>query len=123
MDLVADLPELSTTPEWRASMKEARKRLGFTQGQLAAKVGVSQALISGIEKGTIGQSSAVHTICDVLHIPPPSLARSALERRWLELGRELEALSPEMLRGQIAAQEALVLALTPPPTTKRKAKP
>lgn len=107
-DLVAQNPEIPITEQWRGVMRRARKAAGLTQEQLADRVGASQALISGIESGSIQQSEHAPAICEALKIPlPHDLARDETDQRWIEVGRVLRAFQPVTYETQLEAFEAL----------------
>jgi transcriptional regulator with XRE-family HTH domain len=99
-----DLPELATNAEWRSLMTRARKTYGFTQQQLADKLGVSQAIISKIESGETGSSKLVMPICETLSIPEPVHLTDPDEREWMQLGRVLRARNPEQARAALKAR-------------------
>jgi transcriptional regulator with XRE-family HTH domain len=83
-------PELPTTDYWRGVMRRSRKAAGLTQGGLAAKVGVSQAVISDLETGAQSGSTVVLAVCKVLGITPPAvLVEDVDDERWLQVGRML----------------------------------
>lgn len=104
-----DAPELATTEYWRGVMRRARAAHGLTQEQLAAKVGISQNVISGIESGRVGQSTAVTAICEILDIPPPQmLLADETEQRWVEAGRAARATNPELYEAQLELLEATI---------------
>jgi transcriptional regulator with XRE-family HTH domain len=89
-------------------MKEARKDKGLTQGQLAAKVGCSQANISEIENGAVISSWLVVPISKLLGIAAPQTAvASESDQRWIDSGRRLAALSPSTFESILAAAERL----------------
>lgn len=89
-------PEIPTTPEWRAAMREGRRRRNITQAQLAAQVGISQPQLSDIESGVSGGSSYVLEICRILEITPPIVTTDETDAEWLETGRLLRSRQPEM---------------------------
>lgn len=71
-------------------MFKARQARGWTQDDLAGRVGVSQPTISTIESGAQPQSSYVPAIALVLGIPLPHiLVRDEYDERWVEAGRAL----------------------------------
>ncbi len=105
---VRDEPELNTTEHWRGSMRRARLEKGLSQRQLATKVGGSQNLISGLESGKVGSSKRILRICDALGIPPPQmLFLDDSERRWVEVGRAIRAMSPEVYESHMETLAAL----------------
>lgn len=57
------------------SLKEARQRRGWTQEQLEAASGVSQAVISKIERGEVQDpaSSTILKLADALRMDPRAL--------------------------------------------------
>lgn len=100
-------PELSTSPLWRESMRLARKAAGMSQGQLGAAVGVSQAVISDIEKGLIKASSKVMPICRVLRIPPPLVMVDPDIERLVTAALTLRTRSPSLFDAQLKTLETL----------------
>ncbi|MGC9116224.1 MAG: helix-turn-helix domain-containing protein, partial [Conexivisphaera sp.] len=48
-----ELEELIVVPDYNRLVKEARERMGLTQEELAAKVGVKASVISKIESGRL----------------------------------------------------------------------
>jgi transcriptional regulator with XRE-family HTH domain len=54
------------------TLREARKRRGLTQEELEARSGVSQAVISSIERGIVQDpaSSTVLKLADALDVDP-----------------------------------------------------
>lgn len=76
-------------------MRRARIAQGLTQDQLGGRVGLSQTMISDIETGEVGSSSAVMAISKTLRIPPPWLAvEDEVDERWLDVGRVLRRHRP-----------------------------
>jgi len=64
-------------------MKMLRKRMGLTQAQLAARIGVSQVYISRIENGdidglTIGK---LLSLAHILHVEPIELLDKLLKAK------------------------------------------
>ena len=57
-------------------VKLVRKRLGWTQGELAKAAGEKQPNISKLERGEIQTTTAIARLADALRVAP----------RWLELG-------------------------------------
>lgn len=107
-------PELAITEYWRGVMERARKAHNLTQRDLADKVGVSQNIISQIETGKLGSSTAVMPICVVLRIPPPHLLlEDETDQRWLEAGRVLRSRDRRLFEQQLAMVEAYAAAVTP----------
>ncbi len=52
-------------PSFAAWVRELRRRLGLTQGELGKRVGVAQATVSAWERGRVGASRAVrHRLAD-----------------------------------------------------------
>jgi len=76
-----DEREHPTTGDWRAAMRTARKVQGVTQTALAAALGITQAAVSEIERGTVQASSYVIPICRLLKIPPPVFYESDIDAR------------------------------------------
>lgn len=66
-----DEQEIPTTKLWRAAMRERRMALGMSQAAIGRSVGVSQAMVSAIERGDSGSSSVVYAISKLLGISPP----------------------------------------------------
>jgi transcriptional regulator with XRE-family HTH domain len=87
---VSESPELPTTDYWRGVMRRSRKAAGLTQGGLAARVGVSQAVISDLETGAQSGSTVIMAVCKVLGITPPHvMVEDVDDERWLRVGRML----------------------------------
>jgi transcriptional regulator with XRE-family HTH domain len=106
-----EAPELATTATWRTRMREARSKAGLTQAQLAAKVGVTQNMISLIESGNVASSKFVLPICEVLKITPPRLrVEDESDQRWLEAGRTLRLLNRPLFDQQLRLVEMLAAA-------------
>jgi len=61
-------------------LKQTRKALGFTQAELASRVGVSQSAIGNIEAGLRERPRELLSIADVLGVDP----------NWLETGKNRE---------------------------------
>jgi len=61
-------------------LKQTRKALGFTQAELASRVGVSQSAIGNIEAGLRERPRELLSIADVLGVDPS----------WLETGKNRE---------------------------------
>ena len=109
----SDYPELATTPQWRAQVKEARRRQGLNQGQIAARLGTTQPTISDIETGAIAQSKLVTPISDLLGVSIPyASVEDDLERRWIDAGRLLRARHRGVFSQQLASLESLIKLLS-----------
>jgi ribosome-binding protein aMBF1 (putative translation factor) len=67
------------------TLKAAREAAGFTQSELAEKLGKSQPLVSGAESGTISVSERyVASVLKVCHLPKdwsPTKPRSSVTKR------------------------------------------
>ena len=100
--------EIPFGPDFGERVSAARGREGISQARLAAEVGVSQAVISDIERGIAKSSTVVRKICAVLHIPLPVNAEDAQERRWIEAGRVLRARRPNLFARQLAFVEEMI---------------
>lgn len=61
-------------------LREARRRHGLTQAQLAARARTSQAAISRIERGLV--SPSVATLASLLHLMNEELVIAAREVDW-----------------------------------------
>ena len=61
----------------RAMLEVARAARGFTQGQLAERAGVTQALISKIENGIVPEPSreTVQSLAAAMRLPEPKESR------------------------------------------------
>lgn len=93
-------------------MKRARKAAELTQDALARKIGCTQPMVAGIERGSIKSSTLIMPICEVLDIPPPHvLVEDELDERWIEVGRQLRTRMPAMFDGQLAGIESMLKAL------------
>lgn len=76
-------------------LREARRRHGVSQAQLAIRAGTKQSAISRIESG--GTSPTVETLRELLHLLGEDLTLGSEERDWgidRTLVRERFALSP-----------------------------
>lgn len=105
-------PELPTTELWRGVMKRARKAADLSQEVLARRIGCTQPMIAGIERGTVKSSTLILPICDILNIPPPHvLVADEIDERWIELGRLLRAKMPALFDGQLAGIESMLKTL------------
>lgn len=100
-------PELATNDEWRSTMRRARATHGWTQVELARRVGTSQNVVSLIESGGVGSSQFVLPICRALGIPPPMFFEDEDDRAWIQLGRVLRARNMELFRRALAMVEAV----------------
>lgn len=96
-------------------MRAARKARGMTQDQLATRVGVSQNVISKIEKGQVISSTAIPTICKVLKIDLPRYYEDPFEHRWADVGRRLRELDRGYFEQQLATLEVMAKALAKRP--------
>ena len=111
-------PGLSTTAHWRDLLRAERKSQGYTQRTLAARVGISQNVLSMIESGRLKSSKAILRICDVLKIPPPAaLYADELEQRWMEAGGKLRVLEPRMFGVQLETVENMIAMFRRGPST------
>lgn len=74
-----------TDPEWREAARAALVRRGWTQAQLAARVGegLSQGMLSHVLSGRTNPSPHVARICDLLKLATP------IEHEWMLAGRAL----------------------------------
>jgi transcriptional regulator with XRE-family HTH domain len=109
-------PEVATTPYWIDLVVKARKAKGWNQTELGRRVGVGQPTISKLETGESKTSALVHPICDVLKIQLPyALINDDLERRWIEVGRELRSLKggERIFESRVKGAEDLLEAMTP----------
>lgn len=88
--------------------RKAYKGEGLTQGELGARVGTSQNIISLIESGKVESSQYVLPICDVLDIPPPVHYSSDDQKNWSQLGHVLRNKSMKKFRRAMALVEAMV---------------
>lgn len=105
-------PELATNEHWRGVMKRARQARQLSQEQLAAKVGYSQNVISGLETGSVGSSKAIFPICQELKIPLPfAMIVDDMDQRWLESGRVLRARAPQTFETLLSTAEQFVRQL------------
>lgn len=90
-------------------IKEARRKAGLTQEQLAEKVDISLTYVSEIERGLKLPSISVFIkLIEVLNVSADYLLRDSVSTRNLYgdnvLGRKLERLTPK----QRVALEALI---------------
>ena len=125
-------PELATNEDWRGIMVRARKDHGWSQENLAEKVGSSQAMISKIESGEARTSTLVMPICRALGIPPPEHFVDEFEKEWQRLGRALRYRNEQQARAARSLIESMVrqyeeldkleqsVPLPDPSPTKRK---
>lgn len=112
-DLTREVPELATTEYWRRLMRRARQDAELSQGQLADKVGISQAMLSRIESGDVKQSKAVVAIATTLGIPLPQFATGDdLDLRWQQAGGVLKRRDHAMFMQHLELIEALVAKLS-----------
>ena len=98
--------EMAATPEWIAEMKAARLAKDLTQTQLGALVGVTQGMISLIEKGSAASSRHILRISRVLDIDPPQFMAFDEEARWLRAGRILRRTRPAKFAALLALVES-----------------
>lgn len=100
--------EIPFGPEFGERVVAGRHKEGYSQQRLAAEVGVSQAVISDIERGIARSSTVVRRICAVLRIPLPVNAEDEQERRWIEAGRVLRSRRPNLFARQLAFVEEMI---------------
>lgn len=105
-------PEMPTNEQWRSIMIRARKEHGMTQGELGAKVGVSQAMISKIETGESAASGVILEICRVLSIPEPQHFATDEQKHWYELGHVLRR-HPEHYEAALRVLEQMAKLVEP----------
>ena len=99
--------EIALPAGFGARMAARREELGMTQGQLAQRLGVTQATMSQIETGVSKSSSSVLRACKILGMSPPySPVGDVDEWRWIVLGKELREHSREFYDCMVAAAEA-----------------
>lgn len=108
MTYQADQLEIPFGPDFGARVAKARDRLSYSQARLAAEVGVSQAVISDIERGIAKSSTVVRKLCGLLSIPLPVNAEDEQERRWIEAGRVLRSRRPNLFARQLAFVEEIL---------------
>lgn len=102
--------DVPTTAAWRLKMKLARERLGWSQGHLADLCDTSQATVSQIETGAVGQSDRVPCIAVALDIAPPFVpVEDDADLEWIAVGKELREKNPAK-RDAILAVAKLDLA-------------
>lgn len=112
-DMLREAPELATTEYWRRLMKRARQDADLSQGQLAEKVGMSQAMLSRIESGDVRSSKAIVQISEKLGIPLPQFATGdELDLRWQQAGSVLRRRDHSMFSQHLELVEALVAKLS-----------
>lgn len=117
-------PELATNDEWRGIMRRARATRGWSQAELAQRVGTSQNMISNIESGSVRASQFVMPICEQLGINPPMFYLDEDDRSWIQLGRVLRARDMEVFRRALALVEVMAetasrAASAPDPTSEQ----
>lgn len=105
-------PEMPTNEQWRSILIRARKEHGMTQGELGARVGVSQAMISKIETGESGGSGVILAICRVLSIPEPQHFATDDQKHWYELGHVLRR-HPDQYQAALAVLEQMAKLVEP----------
>jgi len=104
-----EAPELHTTEYWRGMMRRARQAKGLSQEALAAKAGISQAMLSRIESGEVRSSKAIVPICDELGIPLPQFVTGdQLDLRWQEAGMVLRRRSQIFFEQQLRLVETMI---------------
>jgi len=112
-DMLREPPELATTEYWRRLMKRARQDAELSQGQLAEKVGMSQAMLSRIESGDVRSSKAIVLISEQLKIPLPQFATGdELDLRWQQAGSVLRRRDHSMFSQHLELVEAIVAKLS-----------
>ena len=89
-------------------IKNARKQLGLTQGELGEKVNRPQSSIARLEVGTLGDThfSFIMDLAAALEMPPEVLVAKALGREivpWTENPTKSQAF--EALKGAIEASD------------------
>lgn len=111
-----EYPELATTEYWRRIMRRARQDADLSQGELAARVGISQAMLSRIESGDVKQSRAVVPIATALGIPLPQFATGdELDLRWQQAGGVLRRRDHSMFVQHLELVESIVAKLSQKP--------
>lgn len=101
-------------------LKDARRRHGVTQAELALRAGTSQSAISRIERDRI--SPSVETLRDLLHLLGEDLTLGTKPREWgidATLIRERLRLTPEERLDYARALADQVIQLSP--NVRRKA--
>jgi len=76
----ADLPDFTVKGKWSfgTALEWIRKNRGWTQLELAGKVGMDQTTVSQIERGEIKHSRKIKGIAKVLNVDPA----------WLQYGHK-----------------------------------
>jgi ribosome-binding protein aMBF1 (putative translation factor) len=111
-----EYPELATTEYWRRLMRRARQDADLSQGELATRIGISQAMLSRIESGDVKQSRAVVPIASALGIPLPQFATGdELDLRWQQAGGVLKRRDHAMFVQHLELVESLVAKLSQKP--------
>ena len=103
-------PAIPTSDVWRARMRRARRDAKLTQAQLAGAVGVSQPVVSAIERGEHAGSSAILAICRVLSLPPTMLSADPELERFIAAGLTLRLRTPAVFAAQLLLIESLASA-------------
>jgi transcriptional regulator with XRE-family HTH domain len=94
--------EIALTDQFQQKMIEARKRRGWSQSELARRIGISQPAVSNIEEGRASSSRYVLSICEVLEIDPPIHVRDQALAEWLEAGGRLLRANPALFRSTLS---------------------
>ena len=89
-------------------MRERRRALDWKQGDLARRLGVTQATVSAIETGDVRASSHVLAICRLLKMDVPVVTGSDLQRRWVEVGQVLAARMPATFLRHLEMFETII---------------
>ena len=118
--------EIPSDEDFGRRVVEARKRKGWNQDHLAARIPTSQPTISAIEAGK--PSAFIPDVCRILKIPGPMFGWTVPQREWTELGHELERRSPALFKMTLQNLRQVLLELPPekpppPDDAKPKAKP
>lgn len=112
-DMTQEPPELATTEYWRKLMRRARQDAELSQGELADRCGISQAMLSRIESGDVKQSKAIVAIAEQLGIPLPQFATGdELDLRWQQAGGVLKRREHAIFLQYLELIESIVAKLS-----------
>jgi transcriptional regulator with XRE-family HTH domain len=93
-------------------MRARREQLDLTQTELGLKVGISQPVVSAMERGDNASSKAVAAISDYLGLPMPYIElQDKDEERILKACRAIREANPELLAQQVQLLESIAQGL------------
>lgn len=103
---VTETAEIALTSKFQADMVAAREAKGWSQAELARRLGITQPAVSNIENGSASSSRYVMAISEELGIDPPIHLRDKAMREWLAAGGRLMRSNPALFQTTLAMIDA-----------------